>query len=253
MTSSPTSRSRRRAATGFGAAGAVGYALATSFAAHAALVLGVALSTPPVAPPLRLIDVEASFLMPAPADVPAAPAPASRVAAPSPSVDPAPPRRAARAETPARPLPAAAPLIPPLPVLEAAEPSAPPSPPSTAAASRGALPALPSAPALSMPRSTANVVYAEADVDQAPHLLGEARPVYPAAALRSGVEGDVVLSLVVDRTGSVTEARVTGPAGRGFDAAALAAVQHLRFRPGKRQGAPVAVSVTWTCRFRLEQ
>jgi protein TonB len=91
----------------------------------------------------------------------------------------------------------------------------------------------------------------EGDVSERPRLLGQSTLQYPALALRRGLEADVVLSLIVEPTGRVSEARVLRARGYGFDAAALAAAKELRFAPGRQRGAAVRVRVKWTCRFRL--
>jgi len=267
-------RSCTRAVTGIGTLGAVGYALAISFGAHAAIVVAFALSTPPVAAPAHQIDIDVSMLLPPPPESVEAPRPASLAeVTPEPpptarrtTVSPAAVRRLPAPEAAAAaPAPAPETTAPPPSSAESVTPEAPPSagiPIASnplAASAPNVPPSRPagvgSQPATGAPPSNSpapSVIYAESEVDQAPHLLGEAHPTYPANALRAGAEGDVVLSLIVDRTGSVSEARVTRPVGHGFDAAALAAVQHLHFQPGRKQGAPVAVRVTWTCRFRLE-
>jgi protein TonB len=95
--------------------------------------------------------------------------------------------------------------------------------------------------------------YSEGDVDERPRLVRDVQPAYPADALRLGVEGDVVLTLVVDAAGRVTDARVTRSAGHGFDESALRVARMLRFTPGCKRGAAVPVRITWTCRFRLEE
>src|ERR1700722_15369600 len=56
-----------------------------------------------------------------------------------------------------------------------------------------------------------------------PVLKERATAEYPIDALRDRVEGTVGLELSLDDTGRVTAARVTSPAGHGFDEAALAA------------------------------
>ncbi len=89
-------------------------------------------------------------------------------------------------------------------------------------------------------------------MDQPPRLLGRVAPRYPRSALERGIEADVVLSLIVDASGRVRDARVLVSAARGFDTAALEAARTLRFAPGIERGRPVAVRVTWMCRFRLE-
>lgn len=74
---------------------------------------------------------------------------------------------------------------------------------------------------------------------------------YPVHARADEVEGDVAVEIVVDREGRVIEARVTRPAGHGFDEAALVAVRSYRFSPAQREGRAVRVRMAWSVQFRL--
>jgi TonB family protein len=107
-----------------------------------------------------------------------------------------------------------------------------PVPPVTLAAP---LPMLPETLAVPLPNRASR--YAAARV------VGEARaPVYPAVALRTGIQGRVWLIALVDTSGRVIEANVT----RGIpelNDAALEAVRLWRFEPRTLQGTP--------CRFRV--
>src|SRR5579871_2258350 len=75
---------------------------------------------------------------------------------------------------------------------------------------------------------------------------------YPEQAARDGVTGEttVVLRLVVDASGQVTDAEVETPAGHGFDEAALAAARTLRFAPATRDGIPVVARIRFRYVFR---
>ncbi|HEU4697735.1 MAG TPA: energy transducer TonB [Gemmatimonadales bacterium] len=90
--------------------------------------------------------------------------------------------------------------------------------------------------------------------DAPPVALGGVTPVeYPRALWRRGVEGTVVLRLVVDSTGAVPadSARVAESSGSArLDSAALAAAPRLRFAPALRQGRPVAAAVLQPVEFR---
>lgn len=74
---------------------------------------------------------------------------------------------------------------------------------------------------------------------------------YPAGARSDDVEGDVGVEIVVDREGRVVEARLSRPAGHGFDDAALAAIRRYRFTPAQRDGHTVRVRMPWSVQFRL--
>jgi TonB family protein len=76
---------------------------------------------------------------------------------------------------------------------------------------------------------------------------------YPPLAQRQGVEGTVELSVLVDETGRVTDAKVvSGPAQRvGFNEAAIETVKRWKFRPATKNGVPVKVWLPVKVDFRL--
>jgi protein TonB len=90
--------------------------------------------------------------------------------------------------------------------------------------------------------------------DAPPVALGRVSPVeYPRALWRRGVEGTVILRLVVDSTGLVPadSARIAESSGSArLDSAALAAVPRLRFAPALRGGRAVAAAVLQPMEFR---
>jgi TonB family protein len=84
-----------------------------------------------------------------------------------------------------------------------------------------------------------------------PSLLREVKPDYTEDARRRGVEGDVVMEIVVRRDGSVGDVRVLQGLGHGLDERAVAAVRRWRFSPATRRGAPVDVMVEVAMEFKL--
>lgn len=86
---------------------------------------------------------------------------------------------------------------------------------------------------------------------QPPTLLREVKPDYTEDARRGGVEGDVVMEIVVRRDGTVGEVRVLQGLGHGLNERAVAAVRQWRFNPAKRRGAPVDVMVEVAMEFKL--
>lgn len=84
-----------------------------------------------------------------------------------------------------------------------------------------------------------------------PQLLREVRPVYTDDARRRGLEGDVVLEIVVRRDGTVGDVRVTRALGGGLEQRAIAAVRQWRFAPARRLGAAVDVLVDVAVGFSL--
>lgn len=77
-------------------------------------------------------------------------------------------------------------------------------------------------------------------------------PSYPMIARRHGLEGTVVLRLLVKETGNVGEVVVDAPSGcADLDKAAIEAVRKWRFVPATRGGVAVAVWIRQPVTFRL--
>jgi TonB family protein len=85
----------------------------------------------------------------------------------------------------------------------------------------------------------------------APRLLREVKPDYTEEGRRRGVEGDVLLEIVVRADGNVGDVRVIKALGAGLDRRASDAVRQWRFSPGRRYGTPVDVVVEVAVEFRL--
>ena len=84
-----------------------------------------------------------------------------------------------------------------------------------------------------------------------PSLLREVKPSYTDQGRRQGVEGDVVLEIVVRRDGSVGDVKVLRRLGAGLDQKAIDAVRQWRFAPARRLGAPIDVVVEVAVEFKL--
>lgn len=84
-----------------------------------------------------------------------------------------------------------------------------------------------------------------------PSLLREIKPQYTDEGRRQGVEGDVVLEIVVRRDGSVGDVKILRRLGAGLDQKAIDAVRQWRFSPARRMGAPVDVIVEVAVEFKL--
>jgi len=97
-----------------------------------------------------------------------------------------------------------------------------------------------------------DVVMTANTVDTPPRAVEQASPQYPARARARGVEGQVTVSLLIDATGRVADARVTDsvPAGT-FDEAALSAVRQWRFTPAEYEGRPVSMRASQVLEFAL--
>ena len=86
---------------------------------------------------------------------------------------------------------------------------------------------------------------------EAPILLKEVKPDYSEEARRRGLEGEVVMEIVVRRDGTVGDVRVLQGLGFGLDERAISAVRRWRFTAATRRGAPVDVLVEVAMEFRL--
>jgi protein TonB len=85
----------------------------------------------------------------------------------------------------------------------------------------------------------------------APRTIYEVAPTYSAEALGEGIQGSVVIELVVTRAGNVDRLRVVRSLDAGLDEEAVKAVRQWRFEPGRLAGIPVDVVVTVIVEFAI--
>ena len=97
------------------------------------------------------------------------------------------------------------------------------------------------------------VVYRPGNGVTLPAVVKEVKPAYTPAAMQKKIQGSVWLETVVTEKGDVGEVQVTRSldAEYGLDQAAIDAARQWRFKPGTRQGKPVAVRVTIELTFTL--
>jgi protein TonB len=91
-------------------------------------------------------------------------------------------------------------------------------------------------------------------VEQPPEMIFMPDPEYPPLARRAGIEGSVMLHVLVDVDGTVRQVRVHAESVTGFrfgDYAAQAARQAV-FRPAIQGHQPVRCWVSFGVRFQLE-
>jgi TonB family protein len=84
-----------------------------------------------------------------------------------------------------------------------------------------------------------------------PRLLKEVRADYTDDARRRGINGEVVMEIVVRRDGSVGDVKILQGLGGGLNDRAVGAVRQWRFSPATRLGAPVDVIVEVAVEFKL--
>ena len=86
---------------------------------------------------------------------------------------------------------------------------------------------------------------------QPPRLLSEVKPDYTEDARRRGLEGEVLLEIVVRRDGRVGDVRILQGLGAGLDQQAIQAVRRWQFAAATRKGQPVDVIVEVAVEFTL--
>ena len=76
--------------------------------------------------------------------------------------------------------------------------------------------------------------------------------IYPVQAALNKIQGKVFVQFIVDKDGSVTNAKVVRGVNPDLDLEALRVVQSIpNFKPGKIKGEPVRVSYTIPINFHL--
>jgi len=84
-----------------------------------------------------------------------------------------------------------------------------------------------------------------------PRRVKYVRPIYPEGARLARTEGTVILEIVVDKQGNVTNTKVLLPLANGLTEAAITAVKQWRYDPAMLNGEPVDVYVVVTVAFSL--
>ena len=86
---------------------------------------------------------------------------------------------------------------------------------------------------------------------KAPVKVKDVRPVYPADAQASGIQGVVIIETLLDDAGKVANGRILRSVPM-LDDAALRAVSQWQYMPVLLNGAPVPSVVTVTVNFTLQ-
>lgn len=93
---------------------------------------------------------------------------------------------------------------------------------------------------------------AEAAFDEPPTPVRTMAPAYPEALRRDGISGMVSVAVTVDENGNVANAAVAKSTNAEFEKPALEAVSQWKFKPAKKDGHSVAVSVILPVRFSAQ-
>jgi protein TonB len=91
------------------------------------------------------------------------------------------------------------------------------------------------------------------EVDRQPRGISTMQPLYPYQARRMAIEGYVTVRFLVSHTGSVHELTILKAEPEGiFEQAVKSTVRHWRFKPGQKNGRPVATWVKTSIEFKLQ-
>ncbi len=145
-----------------------------------------------------------------------------------------------------KPVPTPVPVAKPVPPAAQAAPAPKPAAPAPAV--------IEPAPAVSDAgnRENAGAAGSAGHIDAHPSLDRPIRPSYPIGARRRGEEGTVILDAAVGEDGRTTGVTLVSSSGfPDLDRAAVRAVEQARFKPGARDGRPVASFARLTLIFRL--
>jgi len=93
-------------------------------------------------------------------------------------------------------------------------------------------------------------------VEQMPEIIGGQAALisaleYPLIAQRAGIEGMVVVHIIIGTDGAPSMPEIIRSAHTVLDEAAVAAVMQLNFTPGRQRGKPVRVRMAIPVNFRL--
>jgi len=110
------------------------------------------------------------------------------------------------------------------------------------------------APAAAAPPEVRDAVFAVDELDEPPQALLRGDPAYPPQARIRQQEGSVLLEFVIGADGLAHDIRaIASSPGDLFVHSAVQAVEHWRFRPGRRAGRDVAARVRQKITYRMEE
>ncbi len=76
---------------------------------------------------------------------------------------------------------------------------------------------------------------------------------YPELARENGIEGKVVIEFIVNKNGSISDAKVVRGIGGGCDEEALRIINGMpAWKPGMQKGAPINVRYSLPIAFKLQ-
>jgi protein TonB len=96
-----------------------------------------------------------------------------------------------------------------------------------------------------------STVFKLEDVSRKPRITNRPAPEYTQAARRNRISGNVVLIIVLCRTGKVTDEKVIQGLPQGLTESCLDAAKRIQFEPAEKDGQTVSVKVRIEYNFDL--
>jgi TonB family protein len=92
-------------------------------------------------------------------------------------------------------------------------------------------------------------------IDNFPEPLSEIQPlvVYPEVAMRSGLEGKVIISILVGKKGEVLKTEIDSSTNEIFTQSAVEAAKKIRFKPAHQNGKPVKIWYVLPVNYKLTE
>lgn len=129
-----------------------------------------------------------------------------------------------------------------------------PSKPADSRASAATEAPVSSLPTLEMPLVEDPTYYPAKQLDVHPVALNTIKPVYPERGVELGVDGRVILLLLIDESGVVKEASIVEAEPEGvFEESALTAFRIARFAPARKSGRAVKSRVLIKVSYELNE
>jgi TonB family protein len=100
-----------------------------------------------------------------------------------------------------------------------------------------------------------SVVYRPGDGVTLPEVVKEVKPNYTPQAMEAKIQGSVWMECVVNENGDISDVQITRSLDTeyGLDQAAIDAARQWKFKPGSKDGKPVAVLITIELTFTLKK
>jgi len=98
---------------------------------------------------------------------------------------------------------------------------------------------------------TASVAYKVGAGVNPPSVLQKVEPEYSEEGRAAGLQGTVVVQVVIGPDGVAHDARIVRGLGLGLDEQAIEAISRWQFKPGAKDGEPVPVTATIEVNWRL--